>query len=99
MPETVVVPREQIETFRLDEQTKAAIGVPYVVKPAWGDYGVGVVVDADSEEALLWSAEQAPNADAFLIQRRLVPRNLAHMSAGSVCFTSAGRSYPAGGTQ
>ena len=76
VPETVVVPRDQIGTFRLDERAKAAIGVPYVVKPAWGDSGVGVVVQADSEEALLRSAEQAPNADAFLIQKRLEPRNL-----------------------
>ena len=76
VPDTVVVPREEIETYRLDEQTKARIGVPYVVKPAWGDSGVGVVVDARSEDALLWSAEQAPNADAFLIQKRLQPRNL-----------------------
>ena len=76
VPETVVVPREEIETYRLDEQTKSRIGVPYVVKPAWGDSGVGVVVDARSEDALLWSAEQAPNADAFLIQKRLQPRNL-----------------------
>ena len=76
VPDTVVVPREEIETYRLDDQTKARIGVPYVVKPAWGDSGVGVVVDARSEDALLWSAEQAPNADAFLIQKRLQPRNL-----------------------
>ena len=60
----------------MDEQTRAMIGVPYVVKPAWGDSGVGVVVDADSEDALLWSAEQAPNADTFLIQRRVEPKDL-----------------------
>ena len=47
-----------------------------MVKPAWGDSGVGVVVDADSEDALLWSAEQAPNADTFLIQRRVEPKDL-----------------------
>ena len=76
VPDTVVVPREEIETYRLDDQTKARIGVPYVVKPAWGDSGVGVVVDARSEDALLWSAEQAPNADSFLIQKRLQPKNL-----------------------
>ncbi len=76
VPESVIVPREEIATFRLDDESKARIGVPYVVKPAWGDSGVGVVVDADSEEALLWSAEQAPNADSFLIQKRLEPKNL-----------------------
>ena len=78
VPDSVVVPREEIETFRLDPKDRDRIGVPYVVKPAWGDSGVGVVVDADSEEALLWSAEQAPNADAFLIQKRLKPRDLGN---------------------
>ena len=78
VPDSVVVPREEIETFRLDPEDRDRIGIPYVVKPAWGDSGVGVVVDADSEEALLWSAEQAPNADAFLIQKRLEPRDLGN---------------------
>ena len=78
VPDSVVVPREEIETFRLDPEDRDRIGIPYVVKPAWGDSGVGVVVDADSEEALLWSAEQAPNADAFLIQKRLKPRDLGN---------------------
>ena len=76
VPETVIVPREDIGTFELTREQKALVGVPFVVKPAWGDSGVGVVVDASSEDALTWSAQQAPNADAFLIQKRLEPRNL-----------------------
>ena len=62
VPESVIVPREEIETFELTREQKARVGVPFVVKPAWGDSGVGVVVDAYSEDALSWSAQQAPNA-------------------------------------
>ena len=76
VPETVVVPRGEIEGFKLNDETRNRIGVPYVVKPSWGDSGVGVEVNAMSEDALLWSASQAPNADSFLIQQRLEPREL-----------------------
>ena len=76
VPETIIVPREEVGTFRLTREQKATVGVPYVVKPAWGDSGVGVVVNAHSEDALSWSAEQAPNSDAFLIQKRVDPATL-----------------------
>ena len=76
VPETVIVPRNEIDGYKLSDEDKARVGIPYVVKPAWGDSGVGVVVDAVDEKAMLWSAHQAPNADAFLIQKRLQPREL-----------------------
>ena len=73
VPETIIVNRSELETFRITDDIKARLGVPFVVKPAWGDSGVGVEVNADSEDALRWSAEEAPNSDAFLIQKRLRP--------------------------
>ena len=80
VPETVVVSRNELEKFRITDEMKARLGVPFVVKPAWGDSGVGVIVDAESEDALLRSAEQAPNSDAFLIQKRLTMKQLgSHM--------------------
>lgn len=73
VPPTIIVPWDKIETFELTRAQKAEVGVPFVVKPAWGDSGVGVEVNAYSEEALSWSAGQAPNSDEFLIQKRVQP--------------------------
>ena len=73
VPPTIIVSRDEVDTFELTREQKARVGVPFVVKPAWGDSGVGVEVNAYSEESLSWSAEQAPNSDAFLIQKRVEP--------------------------
>lgn len=78
VPPTIVVPREDIEQFELTRQQKSYVGVPFVVKPAWGDSGVGVVVNAYTEDDLLTSAAQAPNSDAFLIQKRVEPTNMGN---------------------
>ena len=80
VPETIVVNRSELDNFRITDEMKARLGTPFVVKPAWGDSGVGVVVDAQSEDALRWSAEQTPNSDSFLVQKRLQPKELgSHM--------------------
>ena len=76
VPETVVVNREDLHDFRITDEIKARVGTPFVVKPAWGDSGVGVIMDAYSEDALAESAELAPNSDAFLIQQRLRMKKL-----------------------
>ncbi len=78
VPETIMVSREELATFKVTNEIRDRMGVPFVVKPAWGDSGVGVDVDAQSEDALHWSAEQAPNSDAFLIQKRLYPREIGN---------------------
>ena len=76
VPETVIVSRGEIDRFRVTDDIKAQVGVPFVVKPAWGDSGVGVIVNGHSEFDLRQSAEQAPNSDSFLIQQWLEPKEL-----------------------
>ncbi len=76
VPETVIVSRSELDTFKITDEIKARVGVPFVVKPAWGDSAVGVVLDGYCEDELRQSAEQAPNSDSFLIQRRLKPKQL-----------------------
>ncbi len=36
VPETVIVPRNEIETFQITREIRERVGVPFVVKPAWG---------------------------------------------------------------
>jgi hypothetical protein len=71
VPETVIVPRDRVSDFRITRDIRNRVGVPFVVKPAWGDSGVGVIVDATSEYDLQMSLAQAPKSDAFLIQKQL----------------------------
>ncbi len=76
VPETIIVPRSEIHNFHITREARSRLGTPFVVKPAWGDSGVGVILDAISEDDLLASAEQAPNSDAFLIQQKLRMKSL-----------------------
>jgi len=76
IPETVIVDRKELGSFRVIEEVKDRVGVPFVVKPAWGDSSLGVLLEGNSHYDLLKSAEQAPNSSAFLIQRRLNSKQL-----------------------
>ena len=80
VPETVIVSRSELDRFKLTDEIKAQLGIPFVVKPAWGMSSQGVILDGYSEDDLHKSAEQAPNSDSFLIQRRLKPKQLGDHS-------------------
>ncbi|MFC1948335.1 RimK family alpha-L-glutamate ligase [Chloroflexota bacterium] len=71
VPETIIVDRKELKDFRITDDLKARVGVPFVVKPAWGDSSLGVILNGRSRNDILKSAEQAPNSSAFLVQRRL----------------------------
>jgi hypothetical protein len=76
VPETIIVGRNEIDNFKVTDEIKDIVGVPFVVKPAWGDSSMGVIIDGNSHYDLLKSAEQAPKSDAFLIQRQVKPKQL-----------------------
>lgn len=76
VPETIVVQRSDIDSFRLTDEMKASVGVPFVVKPGWGGGGIGVNVNGRSEKDLLDTAARCPGSDSFLIQKRVMPKKL-----------------------
>jgi hypothetical protein len=74
VPETVVIPRDEIKDFEMTDELTYRIGTPFVAKPARG--GVGIILDATSKDDLLKSAAAAPRSDTFLAQQRIVPKEL-----------------------
>jgi hypothetical protein len=94
VPDTIVVKREDIGSFEVTRAIREKVGVPFVVKPAWGDSGVGVIMDGHYEEDLLESASQAPNSDAFLIQRRLNMKQLGSHAGWFRMFYICGEVIP-----
>ena len=75
VPHTVVVEREAMENFKLTDADRAAVGTPFVIKPAMGYGRNGVIMDATSEADLARSAALWKD-DRYLIQRRIVPRQI-----------------------
>jgi hypothetical protein len=76
VPETVIVDRSELDTFCLTDAVFAQVGMPFVVKPAWGYGRQGVILEGRSEADLHRSAAAAPFSDSFLLQRKIVPTSL-----------------------
>ena len=94
VPETVIVNRSELDSFKITDEIKAKVGVPFVIKPAWGDSGVGVILEGHSEEDLRESAEQTPNSDAFLIQQRVKMKTLGKHAGWFRMFHVCGTVIP-----
>jgi hypothetical protein len=69
VPATIVVADEARGDWKLDEEQKALLGSPFVIKPAMGYGRRGVILDAESEADLERSATAWPDAH-YLLQRR-----------------------------
>lgn len=94
VPETEIVSREELKDFKITDALRERLGVPFVVKPAWGDSGIGVVVNATSEADLERSAREAPNSDAFLLQQMVHPRQLGKHKGWFRLYYICGRVIP-----
>jgi hypothetical protein len=70
VPFTIVVPREQISSFVLSENDRAALGAPFVIKPSLGYGRRGVIMDAMAESDLARSLASWPDPN-YLLQRRI----------------------------
>jgi hypothetical protein len=80
VPPSVIVPRESFADFRLTDTDRAALGAPFVIKPAMGYGRGGLVLDATSEKDLARSAAAWPDTH-YLLQRRIVPREIKGVPA------------------
>lgn len=76
VPETVIVQRSELAGFRMTDEIKARVGVPFVVKPGWGSGRWGVNLLATSKDDLLRSADEVTYSDTFLIQQKIAPKQL-----------------------
>ncbi len=94
VPETVFVRRDELASFRLTDEARRRIGVPFVVKPGWGSGRRGVITDATSEADLLRSAEHSPRSDSFMLQKRLEPKTLDGRPAWFRIFYVCGEMVP-----
>jgi len=75
VPPTVIVKREQVSAFELNEAQLALLGLPFVIKPSMGYGRRGVVLDARSLADLARSMTAWNDAN-YLLQQRIVPRDL-----------------------
>ena len=94
VPETIIINRKEIPDFRISDDFKKRIGIPFVAKPGWGAGARGVVVNATSEADIAKSAERAPQSDSFLLQRLVRPKTLDGRPAWFRIFHVCGEIIP-----
>jgi hypothetical protein len=94
VPHTLFVRAAEVADWKLSEEHRAFLGSPFVIKPSLGYGKQGVILDAVAEADLLRSAKVWRDP-VYLLQRRIVPRELNGRPAyfrvfhafGSVWFT------------
>ena len=75
VPYTITVAAADRLTFQLTNEQRAALGSPFVIKPAMGYGRKGVIVNATSEADIGRSAMEWPDTH-YLLQERIIPRDL-----------------------
>ena len=76
VPHTVLVAQTEAATVRLSAEQRAALGSPFVIKPALGYGRKGLVLDATGEQDIQRSMAGFKN-DHYLLQKKIDPRPLA----------------------
>lgn len=72
VPFSVIVPRQPRDDWRLNEEDRATLGYPFVIKPAMGYGRRGLVMDASNEYDLARSVSVWRD-ERYLFQRRITP--------------------------
>ena len=80
VPYSVIVPENATATFKLTDEQRQHLGTPFVIKPSHGYGRRGVILDALDESHLTRSISAWPNP-SYLLQRKIVPRNLGERPA------------------
>ncbi|HEV8540840.1 MAG TPA: hypothetical protein VGR78_00480 [Verrucomicrobiae bacterium] len=80
VPFTIAVAESAVSTVQLTAEQREQIGSPFVIKPSHGYGRRGVVLDARSEADLTRSVSAWPNP-SYLLQRRIIPKNVGDAPA------------------
>ncbi|MBN2121224.1 MAG: hypothetical protein JW734_09265 [Candidatus Omnitrophica bacterium] len=80
-PYSVVVRNWEPKSFKLTDEEKERLGVPFVIKPACGYSRLGVVEEAKGSIREIAAARNFDPGDNFLIQERISPIELARKRA------------------
>lgn len=76
-PYTVVVRNWEPKSFRLPNEEKKLLGIPFVIKPALGYGQLGVIRNARGTIREIATARHYDRGDNFLLQERVVPVEVA----------------------
>ena len=80
-PYSIIVRNWQPNTFRLSDEEKQKLGIPFVIKPACGYARLGVVEEAYGSIREIAGARNFDRGDNFLLQKKIIPLQLGQRRA------------------
>lgn len=92
VPYTIILPPYD-EQPHLDSVPLDRVGKPFVVKPAWGGCGDGVILDAQSIEDIQ-RARMESSDDKYLVQEKITPAQVDGRRAWFRVFHVCGKVLP-----
>ncbi|MCQ9204876.1 MAG: hypothetical protein NG737_00960 [Omnitrophica bacterium] len=94
LPYTVVVRNWEPNNFKLTEEERNSLGVPFVIKPALGYGRGGVIQDARGSIREIATARNFDRGDNFLLQEKITPIELGNRRAWFRVFNVFGTIIP-----
>jgi hypothetical protein len=91
-PYTIILPPYEDEPH-LPPCDLSPLGDSFIIKPAHGGGGEGVVIEARSLEQVLWARQEYP-ADYYLLQAHITPAQIGGRPAWFRVIYCGGRVYP-----
>ena len=93
VPYTLILsPHEVNPELTLSKSDLDKIGIPFVIKPACGGCGDGVILDADSWEDIKLARKDFPD-DKYLVQGKIVPKMINGQRAWFRVYYSCGEVF------
>lgn len=80
-PYTVIVRNWEPTVYRLPDEEKKKLGIPFIIKPALGYGQLGVIKDARGSIREIAQARNFDKGDNFLLQEKIVPVQLGDKRA------------------
>ncbi len=81
VPYTIMIRSWQLDSIKVPEEQKKKLGVPFIIKPAVGFSGKGVVTDANWKLIGITKARNFDRTDNYLLQEKVIPVNFGGQPA------------------
>ena len=94
VPHTIIVRNWQFDRLKITDSDKRRLGVPFIIKPAFGYGGKGVIRDAEWRLEDITRARNYDRTDNFLLQEKITPVSFGDREAWFRVFYLFGEIMP-----
>ena len=94
VPFTIIIRSWQLDRIKVPDEIKKKLGIPFIIKPAQGFSGKGVIMDANWKFKNITKARNFDRTDNYLLQEKVNPINFDERPAWFRVFYLFGEIIP-----